>query len=304
MLRNSYLCIAVLALLGSLTGCNGGGGSGASTDTATNPTASTPTSSTISVSNIAVDSNGTLNITGNGLLSITSLQIISSTNQTTNLALGSNLSDTQITTNALVAFSIIANQIYSLVLSSAQGATTYPITFTIPNNSITNANLQSGAVSIANISSTGTPSSATFLRGDGVWATPSSSSSSGGRTSCPAGYTLIGTAGDLSAFCFSTSRETDYAGSSVGSYYTAMTSCNSKSPQARLCTVSQWTSACLSYSSFSGGLSNFTTTWIAGPPSGANTNYMGPSTTGANNSACMVGGLSANTTNLFWRCCL
>lgn len=313
MLRKSYLSFVTLVLLGSLSGCNGGGGAGAGPDAVTNPTAGSPTASTISVNSISVDSSGTLNISGNGLLNVNSLQIVSSTNQTTNLELSVNMSDTQITANALSSLSIIANQMYSLVLSSAQSATTYPITFTIPSNSITSDNLQniavssshlqSGAVTISKIYTTvGTPSSATYLRGDGAWASPSASA--GGRTSCPAGYTLIGTAGDLSAFCFSSSRETDSMGNSVGSYYTAITSCNAKTPKARICNASEWTSACLNYSSFSGGLSNFTTTWIGGPPSGANTNYMGPSTTGANNSACMVGGLSGNTTNLFWRCCL
>lgn len=61
----------------------------------------------------------------------------------------------------------------------------------------------------------------------------------GGRTSCPTGFTLIGTSGSTEAFCISSNKE---MGASWGA---AHQNCRNKSPQARLCTTSEWVAACL-----------------------------------------------------------
>jgi hypothetical protein len=63
--------------------------------------------------------------------------------------------------------------------------------------------------------------------------------SSSGRTSCPANFTLIGTSGSAEAFCISTNQETS------DSWVNAATTCYAKSPKARLCSLGEWTMACV-----------------------------------------------------------
>lgn len=67
----------------------------------------------------------------------------------------------------------------------------------------------------------------------------SQAASGGGRTSCPAGFTLIGTSGSADAFCISSNPETNATW--LGSNQT----CRGKSPKARLCTASEWAAACV-----------------------------------------------------------
>ncbi|MBD2755919.1 hypothetical protein [Spirosoma validum] len=56
------------------------------------------------------------------------------------------------------------------VTISSTGATS------IANNAVTTAKIANGAVNTSKLSATGTPSATTYLRGDGSWATPGSSS--------------------------------------------------------------------------------------------------------------------------------
>ncbi|NBW99868.1 hypothetical protein EBR03_09900, partial [bacterium] len=60
------------------------------------------------------------------------------------------------------------------------------------------------------------------------------------RTSCPSGFTLIGTSGTAEAFCISTAEETG------ANWIGAVTACYNKTPSAHLCTVAEWTMACVS----------------------------------------------------------
>ncbi len=78
------------------------------------------------------------------------------------------------------------------------------------------------------------------FRENGAWVEVGSSGG-GGRTSCPAGFTLIGTSGTAEAFCISTDEET------AASWLWATTACYNKSPtRARLCSTSEWAMACVS----------------------------------------------------------
>lgn len=67
----------------------------------------------------------------------------------------------------------------------------------------------------------------------------SQAASSDGRTSCPAGFTLIGTSGSADAFCISSNQETSTT------WFGANQTCRGKSPKARLCTASEWAAACV-----------------------------------------------------------
>lgn len=65
--------------------------------------------------------------------------------------------------------------------------------------------------------------------------------SAGGRTSCPAGFTLIGTSGIAEAFCISTNEETS------NTWLAATTACYNKTPtKGRLCSAGEWAMACVS----------------------------------------------------------
>jgi hypothetical protein len=66
-----------------------------------------------------------------------------------------------------------------------------------------------------------------------------------GRTSCPTGFSLVGTSGSLEAFCISTARETS------ASWINAVTACSNKNPAARLCSTSEWQAACVKVSTYS-----------------------------------------------------
>jgi len=66
-------------------------------------------------------------------------------------------------------------------------------------------------------------------------------SSASGRTSCPSGFTLIGTSGSAEAFCISTNKETS------DTWIGAVTACYNKSPtKARICSAGEWAMACVS----------------------------------------------------------
>lgn len=69
----------------------------------------------------------------------------------------------------------------------------------------------------------------------------SQAASGGGRTSCPAGFTLIGTSGSAEAFCISTNEEAS------ANWLNATTACYNKTPtKARLCSSGEWAMACVS----------------------------------------------------------
>jgi len=75
--------------------------------------------------------------------------------------------------------------------------------------------------------------------GDASWGTPF-------RTSCPTGYTLIGTAGTPDAFCISTSyeRPNGELGNTSLNWKAAQTNCAEKTPSASLCSMNEWRKAC------------------------------------------------------------
>ncbi len=69
----------------------------------------------------------------------------------------------------------------------------------------------------------------------------SQAASGGGRTSCPPGFTLIGTSGSAEAFCISTNEEAS------ATWLNATTACYNKTPtKARLCSAGEWAMACVS----------------------------------------------------------
>ncbi|WP_415061505.1 beta strand repeat-containing protein [Bdellovibrio sp.] len=98
----------------------------------------------------------------------------------------------------------------------------------------------------------------------------SQAASSGGRTSCPAGFTLIGTSGSTEAFCISSSQETS------ATWANANIQCRSKSPKARLCTASEWAAACFDGAA---GPNNMTGhwEWVADLGTSTNGQVMGDS---------------------------
>lgn len=73
-----------------------------------------------------------------------------------------------------------------------------------------------------------------------------------GRVECPTGYTLIGTAGSADAFCISSKKE------SPETWLDANIACRKKTPKARLCSASEWVTACVDGSA---GPNNMTGHW-------------------------------------------
>lgn len=63
----------------------------------------------------------------------------------------------------------------------------------------------------------------------------------GGRVTCPAGFTLIGTPGSRMAFCISSNKEPG-----PGNYALALQGCYNKAEHAQICTTQQWGTACIS----------------------------------------------------------
>ncbi len=59
-----------------------------------------------------------------------------------------------------------------------------------------------------------------------------------GREDCPTGYSLVGTSGDLSAFCISTQRRPASLVAPAEAY------CDSQNPKARFCNTEEWSMAC------------------------------------------------------------
>jgi hypothetical protein len=76
----------------------------------------------------------------------------------------------------------------------SDGTGTFPASASILTNGspLNGANLTSGTVSVSALNGTGTPSSTTYWRGDGVWATPS-----GGGSSSATNYVLLMTSGNI-----------------------------------------------------------------------------------------------------------
>lgn len=71
------------------------------------------------------------------------------------------------------------------------------------------------------------------------------------RTSCPTGFTLIGTSGSQEAFCISTNPE------ATSSYNNAILNCYNKTPtKAHLCNMEEFSMACASWLT-----TNLTTVW-------------------------------------------
>jgi len=98
-----------------------------------------------------------------------------------------------------------------------------------------------GAITAPSITLTTGAGSGKFLTSNSTgyasWGTPF-------RTSCPTGYTLIGTAGTPDAFCISTSIEVPPSGFNSVTWSTAQSRCVAKTPTANLCTINEWRKAC------------------------------------------------------------
>ena len=82
------------------------------------------------------------------------------------------------------------------------------------------------------------------------------------RTSCPAGFTLIGTSGTAEAFCISTIEQT------AAVWGTAADACTNLSPSAHLCDAAEWVTACYASSPPTGMTGNWE--WVSTPASCAN----------------------------------
>ncbi len=81
--------------------------------------------------------------------------------------------------------------------------------------------------------------SGNVLTSNGTTWSSQPSAAGGGLTSCPAGFTLIGTSGSAEAFCISSNQET------IATWLGANQTCRGKSPKARLCSASEWAAACV-----------------------------------------------------------
>lgn len=77
------------------------------------------------------------------------------------------------------------------------------------------------------------------------------------RVSCPAGFTLIGTAGTAEAFCISTTP------AAASTWLAATTACYNQSPKARLCSSSEWMMACVASASGPNNMVNHGGEWSA-----------------------------------------
>jgi|GEM_PF-4346986 len=112
---------------------------------------------------------------------------------------------------------------------------------------------------------------------------------SSGRTSCPSGFTLIGTSGTSEAFCISTNEETS------ATWLSAVTTCSNKSPAARLCSTSEWAHACVKAGTY--GVNNMTGNyeWVADTNSGSG-GIMG-------NTACDTMSANSVASSYASRCC-
>jgi hypothetical protein len=74
-----------------------------------------------------------------------------------------------------------------------------------------------------------------------------------GRTSCPSGFSLVGTSGSSEAYCISTNEETS------ATWLNAVTNCSNKTPAARLCSASEWAHACVKAGTY--GVTGITGNW-------------------------------------------
>lgn len=74
-----------------------------------------------------------------------------------------------------------------------------------------------------------------------------------GRTSCPTGFSLVGTSGSPEAYCISSNEEAS------ANWLTAVTNCSNKVPAARLCTTSEWAHACVKAATY--GITGITGNW-------------------------------------------
>lgn len=148
------------------------------------------------------------------------------------------------------------------------------------------SNISTGTVSTARLGS-GTASAATFLRGDGSWAEPASGG--GGRTSCPAGYTLIGTSGDSNAYCISSAEQASTT------WIGAVSACYGQTPRAILCSVQHWAMACVS-----GAVANMTddAEWVS------DLGYNGSNGIVIGGGSCSTANIDTLTNNHVYRCCL
>ncbi|MBM4253546.1 MAG: hypothetical protein FJ146_16380, partial [Deltaproteobacteria bacterium] len=124
-------------------------------------------------------------------------------------------------------------------------------------------------------------------------ATTQTTSASNGISSCPSGYTMIGTTGKRGTFCISTAERT------AATWATAMQTCinlNLTEGSAFLCSYNQWYKACLA-----GTPTSMTNNWEWTSNITNNTNAMQ-----AGNGSC--GALSNasdfTTTSYTYRCCL
>lgn len=149
------------------------------------------------------------------------------------------------------------------------------------------SNLATGSVNSARLG-TGTANGTSFLRGDGQWVNPSTATNVG-RTTCPAGFSLIGTSGDPSAFCISTNEETS------ATWGNAVAGCYAKTPKAQLCSTQEWATACVS------GVPTAMTgnyEWVA------DFGYNGSNAVQIGSSSCSNATVAAPATSAVYRCCI
>jgi hypothetical protein len=118
-----------------------------------------------------------------------------------------------------------ANLTYQILVSTASASTTITATIEIEDASLEVSKLSSGTGNSGKVltaASAGAP----------TWESPA-----GGISSCPSGYTLIGTSGQPGAFCVSTKQTPD------APFLAAIAGCHGKNPSANLCTLNQWVRA-------------------------------------------------------------
>lgn len=127
------------------------------------------------------------------------------------------ITDGAVTTAKITDANVTTAKIADSAITTAKIAAGAVITEDLADSAVTTAKIANANVTVAKLSATGTPSSTTFLRGDGTWATASSTPTTDQVLTATAGASAgaVGTYGFLAVAA--TSGNTSVGGTRAGS---------------------------------------------------------------------------------------